>query len=123
MSSNAEDFDFEATLQTLGALADTASAEQRAALELAANALHFLYVTNQLPGLRDYVRDAEQPVVLSPHAFDDMTQATAWLHTQPSPAHGMLVKVAGRTYAVWRDEAGQWVLVPSRSPEELAKKD
>jgi hypothetical protein len=122
MSHPPEDFDFEATLQELAAAAGSAPASQQAALELAANALHFLYVENRLGAFRDYLREARAPahlVVRIAHAFDAMPQATQWLHAAPPPAHGTLVTVAGKTYAVWRDEAGQLQLVPSFTPQEL----
>lgn len=122
MSTPPDDFDVEAALQVLGALAGSASAEQQEALALAANALLFLHTHHQLPAFREYLRDASAPAHLTiriEREFDDMAQATHWLHAQPPPAHGTHVKVAGRTYAVWHDAAGQQVLVPSMTPEEL----
>lgn len=120
MSPNAEDV--EAALQVLGDLAGSASAEQQEALALAANALLFLHTHHQLPAFREYLRDASAPAHLTvriEREFDDLAQATHWLHAQPPPAHGTHVKVAGRTYAVWHDDAGRQVLVPSLTPEEL----
>jgi hypothetical protein len=122
MSHPPEDFDFEATLQQLADAARAAPAPQQAALELAANALHFLYVENRLGAFRDYLREARAPAHLAvriEREFDGLPQATGWLHAAPPPAHGTLVKVAGKTFAVWRDEAGQLQLVPSFTPQEL----
>jgi hypothetical protein len=122
MSTPPDDSEVEAALQTLGALAASATAEQQEALALAANALLFLHARQQLDAFREYLREASAPAHLTvriEREFDDMAQATHWLHTQPPPAHGTHVRVAGRTYAVWRDDAGQQVLVPSMTPEEL----
>jgi len=121
-----QDFDVEAALRTLEAVARSASAEQQPTVELVANALHYLYVTNQLGALFQYVREAAQPAALTAriqHAFPDMAEATRWLHTSPPPEQGTLVKVAGRTHAVWRDDDGRQVLVPSLSPEELEARE
>jgi len=122
MSTPPDDFDVEAVLQVLGELAGSISSEQQEALALAANALLFLHTSQHFPAFRKYLRDASAPAHLTiriEREFDDMTQATHWLHAQPPPAHGTHVKVAGRTYAVWHDDAGQQVLVPSMTPEEL----
>lgn len=122
MSTPPDDAGLEAALQTLGALAATASAEQREALALAANALLFLHARNQLPAFREYLRESSAPAHLTvrmEREFDDLAEATRWLHAPPPPAHGTHVKVAGRTWAVWRDDAGQPTLVPSMTPEEL----
>ena len=122
MSTPPDDFDVEAVLQVLGELAGSASAEQQEALALAANALLFVHTRHHLPAFRDYLRDASAPAHLTvriEREFDDMAQATHWLHAQPPPAHGTHVTVAGRTWAVWHDDAGQQVLVPSMTPEEL----
>jgi hypothetical protein len=122
MSTSPNDSQVEAALQVLGALASSASAEQKEALALAANALLFLLTHQQLPAFGEYLRDASAPAHLTiriEREFDDMAQATGWLHAQPPPKNGTHVRVAGRTYAVWHDEAGQRVLVPSMTPEEL----
>lgn len=54
--------------------------------------------------------------------FPDMEQASAWLRGQPSPALETRVTVAGKTYAVWRDDAGTLRLVPAPSLEELEER-
>jgi hypothetical protein len=56
------------------------------------------------------------------HEFEDMTQASKWMATQPPSSHGTLVKVAGRTHTVWRDEDGSLLLLPSFSPQELEER-
>lgn len=122
MTNRPEEFDFDATLRALSGLAPHASTEAQAALELAAYALLFLHAENRLTAFREYLSDVKSPAILSvriEREFTDMPQATGWLHASPPPAHGTLVKVAGRTYAVWRDEDGSLLLLPSLSPEEL----
>ena len=121
VTNRPEEFDFDATLRALGDTAPQASAEAQAAIELAAYALLFLHAENRLTAFREYLRDVKSPALLSvriEREFTDMPQASQWLHAAPPPAHGTLVKVAGRTYAVWRDE-DESLLLPSLSPEEL----
>jgi hypothetical protein len=116
------DFDFETALRSLAVTAGKAPAEEQEALKLAASALHFLFAENRLHEFREYLHEADQPAVLAvriEREFPDMTEASRWLATQPLPKHGTLVKVAGRTHAVWRDEDGSLLLLPSFSPEEL----
>jgi hypothetical protein len=122
MTNRAEDFDFDATLQLLTASGRKAPADEQEAIKLAARALHFLYAENRLHEFRRYLRDADLPagdVLRVEHEFEDMTQASKWVATQPPSSHGTLVKVAGRTHTVWRDEDGSLLLLPSFSPQEL----
>lgn len=125
MTNRAEDFDFDATLQLLAASGRRVPADEQEAIRLAARALHFLYAENRLHEFRRYLRDADQPagdVLCVEHEFEDMTQASKWMATQPSSSHGTLVKVAGRTHTVWRDEDGNLLLLPSFSPQELEER-
>jgi hypothetical protein len=122
VTNRPEDFDFESTLQSLAASARKAPEQEQAAIKLAASALHFLFAENRLHEFRRYLQEADKPasdVVRIEHEFVDMTQASKWLTTQPPPKHGTLVKIAGRTHAVWRDEDGSLLLLPSFSPQEL----
>lgn len=122
MTNRPEDFDFDAALQSLAASSKKVPEEEREAIKLAAQALHFLFAENRLHEFRRYLSEATQPavdVVRIEHEFADMTQASKWLTAEPPPRHGTLVKVAGRTHTVWRDEDGSLLLLPSFSPQDL----
>lgn len=121
MTKRVEEFDFEATCRALAGLAEKSSPEDQDALEIAAYALHFLYVADQMKSFRDYLRDVKEPASSSDqvaHDFPDMAQALAWLQGTPAPAQETRVRVAGRTYAVW-SEAGGLRLVPVVSPRDV----
>jgi hypothetical protein len=116
-----EEFDFEATCRTLEGVAESSSEEIRAAIELAAYALHFLYARDQFTAFREYLRDVTEPATPEVHVdqvFDDMPQAMSWLSAS-SAASGLYVKVGEKTYAVWRDAEGKRRLVPHISPRDL----
>ena len=92
------------------------------ALELAAHALSFLFITNQLDAFSEHVRTAHIPAdqcIFISHEFKDMAEAQAWLHGQPAPALGTLVKISGRTHTVFRTGDGMLLLGPSLTPQEL----
>ncbi len=125
MTNRAEDFDFDATLRLLAASTGKVSPEEQEALKLAARALHFLYAENRLHEFRRYLREADLPagdVLRVEHEFPDMAQASKWVAAQPPSSHGTLVKIAGRTHTVWRDEDGSLLLLPSFSPQELEER-
>ncbi|WP_309895500.1 hypothetical protein [Archangium sp.] len=122
MTKRLAEFEFEATCRTLGGAAKGSPEEAQDAIEVAAYALHFLYTTGQLKVFREYLQDVKEPVSRSPHIereFANMTQASAWVHGQPPPEVETRVAVAGKTYAVWRDDAGTLRLVPAPSLQEL----
>jgi hypothetical protein len=119
-----EDFEFETVCQALESAVSNAPAEVHDAIEAAANALHYLYVTGQFGAFREYLREAEVPVphtVDPAYVFGDMEQAEKWLHDQPSPAWGTLVKVAGKAWAVGRRAETRRVLLPSFTPQEVGE--
>lgn len=96
--------------------------EEQEAIKLAAKALHFLLAENRLHEFRRYLQEADQPasdVMRIEREFPDMKQASEWVAARPPPRHGTLVKIAGRTHTVWRDEDGSLLLLPSFSPQEL----
>ncbi|XXF77676.1 hypothetical protein P2318_32180 [Myxococcaceae bacterium GXIMD 01537] len=122
MSHAPEEFDFEGTMEVLSGIAESATAEQQAAIELAANALHFVYTRNLFKEFREYLRTADLPaelVIRIEHTFADMTEASKWLESRPPPRHGTHVSIAGRTHVVWRDDDGNRILLPSFTPQEL----
>jgi hypothetical protein len=115
------EFEFEATCRTLGEAARGSLEEAQDAIEVAAYALHFLHATGQLKAFREYLKDVKEPASRSVHVereFPDMEQASAWLHGQPPPTLETRVAVAGKTYAVWRDDGGTLRWVPAPSIEE-----
>jgi hypothetical protein len=119
-----KDFEFETLCQALESAASNAPAEVHDAIEAAANALHYLYATDQFEAFREYLREPEVPVpatVDPAHVFEDMEQAEKWLHDQASPAWGTLVKVAGKTWAVGRRAETRWILLPSFTPQEVGE--
>jgi len=92
------------------------------AIELSAHALSFLFITNQLEAFDEHVRTAHLPAeqcIFISHEFKDMVEAQSWLQGQPAPALGTLVKIGGRTHAVFRDGDGTLLLGPSLTPQEL----
>jgi hypothetical protein len=116
----------EAALRTLEKVAQgfpPASAEAHA-IELAAHALGFVFITNQVDAFSEHVRTAHIPAdqcIFISHEFKDMTEAQAWLHGQPAPAVGTLVKLSGRTHTVFRAGDGTLLMGPSLTPQELEK--
>lgn len=121
-----DEFDFEATVRSVGETLKKAPAEEQRPLQLALDALCFLFAENQLHEFRDYLRKAGLPaeqVFRIEREFPDMAQASQWLTTPPAPRHGTLVSVAGRTHTVWRDETGSLLLLPSFSPHEALARD
>ncbi len=121
MTDQSKDIEFERLCHALESAASHAPAEAHGAIEAAANALHYLYVTGQFEAFREYLREAEAPVprAVSPaHVFEDMEQAEKWLQAQPPPAWGTLVKVAGKTWAVGKRAETRRVLLPSFTPQE-----
>ena len=122
MTKRLAEFEFEATCRTLGEAARGSPEDAQDATEVAAYALHFLYATGQLKAFREYLLDVKEPASRSVHIereFPDMEQAAAWLHGQPPPTLETRAAVAGKTYAVWRDDGGMLRLVPAPSIEEL----
>ncbi|HEX8820782.1 MAG TPA: hypothetical protein VF794_12710 [Archangium sp.] len=122
MTKRLEDFELESTCRALQGAATGCPEEAQDAIEVAAYALHFLYATGQLKEFREYLHEVKEPASRSFHLerdFPDMEQASAWLHGQPSPTLETRVAVAGKTYAVWRDEAGILRLVPTPSLQDL----
>jgi hypothetical protein len=125
VTSRLQDFDFESVLRSLAVTAKKVPAEEEEAISLAASALHFLFAENRLHEFRRYLQEAQQPAVLAvrvEHEFPEMSQAAKWVASQPPPRHGTLVKIAGRTHTVWRDEDGSLLLLPSLSPQELEER-
>lgn len=121
MTRRPEEFDLDATCQALEGIAKKSSPEDQEVIELAAYALHFLYVADQMKAFRDYLRDVKQPASSEPqtaHDFPDMAQAMAWLRGSPPPAAETRVRVAGRAYAVWSDTEGLR-LVPVVAPRDV----
>ncbi|WP_224371585.1 hypothetical protein [Hyalangium versicolor] len=121
MTKRLEEFDFEAACRALGSVSESSPAESREAVELAAYALQFLYVTDQLPSFREYLRDIKEPATREAHVehvFDDMPHAVEWLK-ESAPAPGVYVKVGERTYEVWRASDGKLLLVPHVSSADL----
>jgi hypothetical protein len=124
VAGQTKDFEFETLCEALESAASNAPVEAHDAIEAAANALHYLYVTGQFEAFREYLREAEVPVshtVDPAHVFGDMEQAEKWLHDQSLPAWGTLVKVAGKTWAVGRRVEMRWVLLPSFTPQEIGE--
>ncbi|WP_225409102.1 hypothetical protein [Stigmatella hybrida] len=121
MTKQLEDFDFEATCRAVAEVAQHASPDAQAALELTTYALHFLYSTDQFAAFREYLRDVKAPAHRPAHAeqdFSSMGQALDWL-SQSSPAPGAQIEVSGKRYAVWKDASGKPQLIPSPSAKEL----
>jgi hypothetical protein len=117
-----ETFEFESLCQALERAAASAPSAAHDALEIAANALHYLYGTGQFESFREYLRDTEAPVPNGgnpTHTFEDMNQAEQWLRGQSPPQWGTLVKVAGKTWAVGKRTEPRWVLLPSFTPHEV----
>jgi hypothetical protein len=109
-------------LRSLSETLRKAPPEERAAIQLAFDALLFLSAENRVHEFREYLRQSALPaadVFRIEREFADMMEASKWLAAQPPPKHGTLVKVAGRTHAVWRDEDGTPLLLPSFTPQEL----
>lgn len=122
MANRPDAFDFDATLRSLSETLERAPEVEKGAIQTAIDSLLFLFAQNRLQEFRDYLRSANAPAdVVFPieHEFEDMARAATWLSSQPAPRHGTLVKVAGRTHTVWRDEDGSLLLLPSFSPQEL----
>jgi hypothetical protein len=122
VTSRPDEFDFEATVRSVGETLKKASAEEQGPLRLALDALYFLFAENRLHEFRDYVHKAGLPaeqVFRIEREFPDMAQASTWLTAQPAPEHGTLVSVAGRTHTVWREKDGSLLLLPSFTPQEL----
>lgn len=125
MAPRLGEFDFDATLRSLSETLKKAPVEEQEALQTAIDSLLFLFAQNRLHEFRKYLRTADAPADLVfpvEREFADMTQAEKWLTSQPPPPHGTLVKVAGRTHTVWRDEDGSLLLLPSFSPGELEER-
>lgn len=121
MTMRLEEFDFEAVCRGLEGVAENSPDEARAAIELAAYALHFLYTTDQFTAFREYLKDVKEPAtpeVRVEQVFDDMAQATEWLNAS-SPAPGLYVKIGEKTYEVWKDAQGRRRLVPHVSPKDV----
>ena len=123
MTTRPEDFEFEALCQTLEGAAEQVPEAARDAISAAANALHYLYVTDQLTAFREYLRDTDSiaPASIDPaHVFPDMARAEEWLRKQPLSSWGTLVTVAGKTFAVGKRAEMRLKLVPSFMPREIA---
>ncbi len=122
MTTRPEDFEFEALCQTLESTVEHVPETARDALSAAANALHYLYVTDQFTAFREYLRDTDTPVPASidpAHVFPDVTRAEEWLRKQPLSSWGTLVKVAGKTFAVGKRAEMRLILVPSFTSQEV----
>ena len=122
MAHRPGEFDFDATLRSLSETFKKAPEEEKEALQTAIDSLLFLFAQNRVQEFREYLRTADAPADLVfpvEREFVDMAQATTWVTSQPPPRHGALVKVAGRTHTVWRDDDGSPRLLPSFSPGEL----
>lgn len=123
MTTRPEDFEFEALCQTLESAVEQVPEAARDAISAAANALHYLYVTDQLMAFREYLRDADSvaPSSVNPaHVFPDMARAEEWLRKQPLSSWGTLVSVAGKPFAVGKRAEMRLKLVPSFIPREIA---
>ena len=122
MTTRPEDVEFEALCRTLESAVEHVPEAAREALSAAANALHYLYVTDQFPAFRDYLREADSvlpPSIDPAHVFPDMAQAQKWLGEQPLSSWGTLIKVAGKTFAVGKRAELRLTLVPSFTPQEV----
>jgi hypothetical protein len=127
-SATSRKFDLERTLEELEKLAsdDVRTREQRAAIESAAKALHFIRRTGKLDAFRDYLRDFEGGGELATRAeqsFTIMSEALAWLNAQQDPPYGATVEVAGIPHLVARQRTDKWFLVPAPSPPPLEPED
>ena len=122
MTTRPEDFEFEALCQTLESAVEHVPDAARDALSAAANALHYLYVTDQFTAFREYLRDTDSvaPSSVDPaRVFQSMPHAEEWLRKQPPSSWGTLVKVAGKTFAVGKRAEMKLMLVPSFTPQEV----
>jgi hypothetical protein len=126
LTTRPEDFEFEALCQALESAVEHVPETARDAISAAANALHYLYVTDQFTAFREYLRDTDRvaPSSIDPaHVFPDMARAEEWLRKQPLSSWGTLVKVAGKTFAVGKRAEMKLNLVPSFTPQEVDSPD
>ena len=124
MTSPLEDFDFDALFPVMERLAQTATPEEERVLRIAVYCLHYVDKLAMLDGFRSYLRDAQTPATdenLIEHEFVSMSDARQWLAQAQGRDVGTLVRVAGKTHAVWRDEAGELTLAPALTPQDLEK--
>ncbi|CAM3172850.1 hypothetical protein G4177_26270 [Corallococcus sp. ZKHCc1 1396] len=122
MASPLDDFDFDALFPVMERLSKTAAPEDERVLRIAAYGLHYLHKLSMLDGFRMYLRDAQAPatdVNLIEHEFVSMPDARQWLSQAHGQDVGTLVRIAGRTHAVWREASGELTLVPSLTPQDL----
>jgi hypothetical protein len=120
MSDTLSDFDLSALFPVLARISETASSEERKAIEIAARCLHFVNNTAQLEDFREDLRNSESPdAAVAPiaHTFISMSAAQEWLRT--SPRVGALVKIGLKTHAVWRNESRTLILLPSFTPQDI----
>ncbi|RYZ43075.1 MAG: hypothetical protein EOO71_04915 [Myxococcaceae bacterium] len=100
------------------------SPEDEHVLRIAAYGLHYFHKLSMLDGFRAYLRDADAPATdanLIEQEFVSMPDARQWLAQAQGQNVGALVRVAGRTHAVWREASGELTLVPSLTPQDLEK--
>jgi hypothetical protein len=116
-----DNFEFEALCQALERAVAHVPEAARDAISAAANALHYLYVTDQFTAFREYLCDADRvvPSIEPANVFADMQQAEQWLREQPLSSWGTLVKVAGKTFAVGKRAEMRLTLVPAFTPQEV----
>jgi hypothetical protein len=117
-----ETLDLEALSRTLEEAVEQVPEAAREAVTVAANALHYLYVTGQFTAFQEYLRDADGSVSSSvdpAHVFATMQQAEEWLRQQPPSSWGMLAKVAGKTFVVGKRAEMRLVLLPSFEPQDV----
>ena len=135
MSSEPSDaskrFNLESTLGVLEKLAheQARTPEDVAAIEAAAEAIHFIHMQGKLDDFRDYLQDVQKAaegasrVVAS---FGNMSEAFDWLRAQSDPRFGTRVEIAGSPYYVTCQRKEVWFFVRApRLPslEELLAED
>jgi len=114
-------FDFDAVMRELGAVAGSLpiKSHEAEALRVAAVGLHYIRDTGKLDAYRAFFRDfhtaAEQSVKIE-GSFGSQEEATAWL---PSASAGQHVAIAGLLYVVAQGERGL-MLVRSHLPSDFA---
>ncbi|MCY1043674.1 hypothetical protein OV208_20310 [Corallococcus sp. bb12-1] len=124
MDSPLDDFEFDALFPVMERLSKASSPEEERVLRIAAYGLHYLHKLSMLDGFRMYLRDADAPATdenLIEQEFVSMPDARKWLSQAPGQNVGTLVRIAGRTHAVWREASGELTLVPSLTPQDLEK--
>ncbi len=117
MSQNKFEF-FEGTLEMLDKLRqeEGRGPEEVAALESAAKALNYIFLSGKLDDFMDHLQEVKEEKAsvegLEP-SFSSMSEATDWLHAQPEPRFGARMLVAGVPHIVVRQRTDTWFLIPA----------